>query len=72
MITRMHPDDYADQRVGHDLMRHNFQINDWCNRCIPVEGRLIVKNMAVAAAVIYIGTLSWIGHVAWLIQWAGM
>ena len=52
----MHPDDYADQRAGVDLNQ----------RHVPL--RLI----ATAAALIYIGTLPWIGHVAWLIQWAGM
>ena len=52
----MNPDDYADQRRDpHSLMR----------RHVPL--RLI----ATAATVIYLGTLSWIGHVAWLIQWAG-
>lgn len=36
----MHPDDYADQRRDPgELMRHNFQINDWIVRCTPRLGR---------------------------------
>lgn len=68
----MHPDDYADQRRDpHGLMRHNFQINDWCSRCMSLESRRVMRLIAAIAAVIYLGTLSWIGHVAWLVQWAG-
>ena len=51
----MHPDDYADQRAGVDLSARHVNL----------------RHLVTAAAVIYIGTLSWIGHVAWLIQWAG-
>ena len=55
MSVHLHPDDCADQRNGVDLMRQHVS----------------PRHVATAAAVIYLGTLSWIGHVAWLIQWAG-
>ena len=52
----MHPDDYADQRRDpHSVMQRHVSL----------------RTLLGIAAVIYIGTLSWIGHVAWLIQWAG-
>ena len=52
----MHPDDYADQRTGVDLNKRHVSM----------------RHLVTAATVVYLGTLSWIGHVAWLIQWAGM
>ena len=52
----MHPDDYADERRDPDALMRTH---------VPL------RYAVYAALVVYIGTLSWIGHVAWAIQWVG-